>query len=743
MIASMRNISFDCLLIIYNQFSYLKMEQLSANNVFKLAADIVNNTSQSVFLTGKAGTGKTTFLHYIRQHADKNVIVAAPTGVAAINAGGVTLHSLLQLPFEPFIPNFEGKKKLDYHFKLRKSKIEMLRELDLLIIDEVSMLRSDMLDAIDYMLRRYRNNQQAFGGVQILFIGDLFQLPPVVQSAEWEQLKHYYPSPFFFHAQVLEHQIPLYIELKTIYRQQDQQFIDILNRIRNNCATPQDLYALNQKYNPTFQLPKEDRYVVLCTHNYKADRINNDELAKLRGQEFKFSGEVKGDFSDSSLPTETILTLKEGAQIMFVKNDAGENRRYYNGKLATISRLNEEGIQVRFENGDLMELESETWRNVRYRLNEESGEIEEEELGSFTQYPIRLAWAITIHKSQGLTFDRVVIDAGQAFAAGQVYVALSRCTSLDGIVLFSRITEQSISTDKFAIEFCKNEHSIEYLHQILENEKPRYCAEQLKKYFDWTPFIRSLHVLYELTTEKKIPKQEETQAMIAQVCSRAVEQQEIALNFTKELNKILSSNNPDLNHLKERVQKGILYFHKDVQQYIIIPIEEHLSSLKSASKIKLYLKKAKEIHATLLRLLERLESVRYGDINLTEGLVFDRLIPKEQTSEKEKKERKAKGETQRLSLSLFNEGKSIKDIAKERNLSTATIENHLAGFVLTGELTIGRLVDEKKLEYMLPLIEKMDSQSTLSTMKAKLPDECTYLEIRAVLNYIKLRNTNN
>ena len=312
---------------------------VSVNKVFELASDIVKHTSQSVFLTGKAGTGKTTFLHHIRKTIDKNVIVAAPTGVAAINAGGVTLHSLLQLPFEPFIPNFEGKKKLDYHFKLRKSKIEMLRELDLLIIDEVSMLRADMLDAIDYMLRRYRNNQEPFGGVQILFIGDMFQLPPVVQTAEWEQLKHYYPSPFFFHAQVLDSYPLLYIELKKIYRQQDQRFIDILNRVRNNCTSSQDLHILNQKYNPAFRPAKGDSYVTLCTHNYKTDRINNEELALLPGKEYVFKGEIKGDFSENSLPTECELLLKEGAQVMFVKNDVGENRRYYNGKLATVTQL--------------------------------------------------------------------------------------------------------------------------------------------------------------------------------------------------------------------------------------------------------------------------------------------------------------------------------------------------------------------------------------------------------------------
>ncbi|MBD8347313.1 helix-turn-helix domain-containing protein [Dysgonomonas sp. HGC4] len=715
------------------------METTSPNEIFKLAADIVRNTSQSVFLTGKAGTGKTTFLHYIRKNVDKNVIVAAPTGVASINAGGVTLHSLLQLPFEPFIPNLEGKKKLDFHFKLRKSKIEMLRELELLIIDEVSMLRADMLDAIDYMLKRYRNNQQLFGGVQILFIGDMYQLPPVAQQHEWDQLKQYYPSPFFFHAQALQNNMPLYVELKTIYRQSDQVFIDILNRIRNNCTTSGDLQILNQRYNPSFKLTAENRYIVLCTHNYKADKINSEQLDNLQTKGVSFSGKITGDFTDNSLPTDFNLVLKIGAQVMFVKNDVGEKRRYYNGKLAVISHLSKDKIVVRFEDGNEMELEEETWRNVRYSLNEDSGNIQEEELGAFTQYPIRLAWAITIHKSQGLTFDRVVIDAGQAFAAGQVYVALSRCTSLDGIVLFSRITADSIHTDQNAIAFSKEELKQDYLQQILEEEKPRYCADRLKKAFDWSPIVRSVHSLNQLAAEKNIPEKEKMQALFSQLYDKAIEEQKIAENFRRELSSILSATDPDINLLKDRVKKAVHYFHKDLQQNIILPIESHINSLKKASKVKLYLKGVREIHATLLSLLEKLEHIHYGNIELTSDLAFKQLTaPKvEEPIESEKKSKPQKGDSQRITLSLFNEGKTLKEIAAERNLSTTTIESHLSGFILTGELSIDQLISEEKQNYLLPRLKDIQPSTPLSSIKEELPKEYTYLDIKAMMNHIR------
>lgn len=714
----------------------------SSDKIFDLATDLVCNTSESIFLTGKAGTGKTTFLRHINKHSGKNTIVAAPTGIAAINAGGVTLHSLLQLPFEHFEPTFEGKKKLDFHLKLQKSKIELLRELDLLIIDEVSMLRADTLDAIDYILKRYRNNQAQFGGVQMLFIGDLFQLPPVVQKQEWDRLKMYYPSPFFYQAYALDDKKPLYIELKHVYRQTDQNFIEILNKVRCNSLNEKELDILNAKYNPDFQQTTDDRYVVLCTHNYKADKINATELLKIDTDEVVFEGDVKGDFNESSFPTDLSLTLKKDAQIMFVKNDTTEKRRYYNGKLGVISKLTKDKIYVCFDDNTEIEVEKETWRNIRYTLDEDSGDVEEKELGKYTQYPIRLAWAITIHKSQGLTFDRVIIDAGQAFAAGQVYVALSRCTSLDGIILHSKITASSIQTDQEAIDFAKNEMSENTLHKILEDRKPQYCAARLKKSFDWLPIVRTLHSFCVLVDDKKIPNKEDVKVLAYDIYHKGLEEQTIAQNFQKELDSILNNTNVDISFLQDRVSRAAIYFHKDLLEKIMNPLKYFIDSLKNASKVKQFQKRVKEIYISLAVLLLRLENIHYGDINLTKHLVFSSL-ESENVDNKEKESNitsRKKGDSKRLTLDLFNRGRSIEEIAKERNLAVSTVESHLTSFVLTGEVLAENLIAQDKLLLISSILEKDLNNIAIGVLKEQLPSTYSYFDIRVTINHLKFLN---
>ena len=408
-----------------------------------LAWNIIEKTSANLFLTGKAGTGKTTFLKQLKEKSPKRMVVLAPTGIAAINAGGVTIHSFFQLPLSPYLPgtSFGGNEKKKYQFSALKRKI--IRSIDLLVIDEISMVRSDLLDAIDSVLRRYRKHDLPFGGVQLLMIGDLHQLAPVVTDHEERMLRQYYDTPYFFSSKALQQAHYLTIELKKVYRQQDQEFISLLNQVRENKATTATLQALNKRYIPDFIPPKEDNYIRLTTHNAPAQRINEEELEALPSKAYSFTAEVEDNFPESSYPADYKLVLKQGAQIMFVKNDV--QHRFYNGMIGEVVSIDGSEIVVRSRDTDEeFELEKAEWANAKYTLNEETKEIEETVEGVFRQYPVRLAWAITIHKSQGLTFEHAIIDASRSFSYGQTYVALSRCKSLEGMVLSAPLSPSAI-----------------------------------------------------------------------------------------------------------------------------------------------------------------------------------------------------------------------------------------------------------------------------------------------------------
>jgi len=459
----------------------------SENHELNLAEDFVQYTGSHIFLTGKAGTGKTTFLHKLKEYTAKRMIITAPTGVAAINAGGVTLHSFFQLPFGPFIPGSQANEQSrQCLFRFSKEKKRIIKSLDLLVIDEISMVRADLLDSVDAVLRRHRRNDQPFGGVQLLMIGDLHQLSPVAKQDEWQLLKQYYESVYFFSSHALDQAQLVTIELKHIYRQSDARFIQLLNRVRDNRLDEASIGELNQRYIKNFVPEKDQGYITLTTHNNSADTINKDRLSALRGKEYCFDAEVSGDFPEHTYPTPFTLVLKKRAQVMFLRNDISFEKRYYNGKIGKIKSIADRQICITCpgESEDIV-VEAVEWENIRYKVDEENREIKEDIIGKFKQFPLKLAWAITIHKSQGLTFDKAVIDAESAFAHGQVYVALSRCKTLGGTVLSSPIPSRGIDTDESVLNFVERARQSLPSKSRLQAAKVFYQQKLLLECFDF------------------------------------------------------------------------------------------------------------------------------------------------------------------------------------------------------------------------------------------------------------------
>ena len=469
------------------------------NKELATAWDFVEHTGTSIFLTGKAGTGKTTFLKTIKERSSKRMIVVAPTGVAAINAAGMTIHSFFQLPLTPYVPGAAIRDRYDFS----KEKRRIIRSIDMVVIDEISMVRADLLDAIDFVLRRYRDATQPFGGAQLLMIGDLQQLTPVVTPKDEEILRNYYSTPYFFGSKALQQINYVTIQLTRVYRQQDEAFINILNHIRDGKPTQADLALLNQRCKPFFIPRPEEGYIRLTTHNNMADSYNENELRKLSGRSITFTAEVKGEFPPQNYPAEERLTLKAGAQVMFIKNDPSGRHLYYNGRIGHITSISNDEISVRCAGDEEdIKVEPQEWENTRYVLNPTTKIIESQVQGVFRQYPLRLAWAITIHKSQGLTFEHAIIDAGRSFASGQVYVALSRCKSLEGLVLASPIEPAGIINDGRVSDYiARQQQAAEESIEQLPNLKEEYYRLQLLDMFNFTDIYHAQQMLNRVLLE--------------------------------------------------------------------------------------------------------------------------------------------------------------------------------------------------------------------------------------------------
>lgn len=538
------------------------------NPELQLAWQFVENTGTHLFLTGKAGTGKTTFLRRLKEQSPKRMVILAPTGIAAINAGGVTIHSFFQLSFAPFVPETTFNSS-QTHYRFSKEKRNIIRSMDLLVIDEISMVRADLLDAIDSALRRYRDREKPFGGVQLLMIGDLQQLAPVVKENEWEMLKNYYETPYFFASRALRETVYMTIELKTVYRQSDTFFLSLLNKIRENQADDEVLNELNRRYQPGFRPRKEEGYIRLTTHNYQAQKVNDNELASLPGQTYSFRAEIDGTFPEYLYPADEVLTIKAGAQIMFLKNDPSSEKRYYNGMIGEVAAVNDAGMIVRGkDNGNEFQLLPEEWGNYKYVLNEETKEITEEIEGTFRQYPIRLAWAITIHKSQGLTFERAIIDARNSFAHGQTYVALSRCKTLEGMVLESPLRREAIISDSTVDNFTKEVEKNKPGNRQLHDMQKAYFFDLLSDLFNFYSLDQAYKRLLRLIDEdlyKLYPKQlAEYKELAPHIKEKIVE---VSQRFRNQYTRLINGSDDYAadQGLQERVRSGAGYFRKELE----------------------------------------------------------------------------------------------------------------------------------------------------------------------------------
>ena len=595
------------------------------NPELELASNFVEKTDRTIFLTGKAGTGKTTFLHDIKANSLKRLVVVAPTGVAAINAKGVTIHSFFQMPFGPILPDGKQSQNTNTSFqrKFNRTKIDIIKSLDLLIIDEISMVRADLLDGIDQVLRRYKNRNKVFGGVQVLMIGDLQQLSPVVKENEWELLKPYYDTPYFFSSNAFQQCNAISVELKHIYRQDNAAFIKILNEIRNNVLSQSSADALNKRYKPNFEPAKDEGYITLTTHNNRATDMNGLELDKIESKTLSYTAEVSGKFPEYSFPTQELLALKIGAQVMFIKNDSSHEKRYFNGKIGKIVYLNKDEITVRCPDDDFdIVVTPEIWENVNYSIDKDSKEISENIVGSFSQIPLRLAWAITIHKSQGLTFERAIIDAQASFAHGQTYVALSRCRTLEGVVLKSAISERSIINDLRVTTFNENVSNNPPNKEILNTSQKVYQLNIISELFNFYQFLYPIKRLIDIYYKNRSSLKGNIIEVLESIKDVGVTKLlQVSTGFDQQLKELSTTTlEPEKDStIQERFEKARVYFLERTKDKIKEPLDSlsYTTDNKEVDKeIRKQLKTLEELLAIKLFCLNALE----GGFNVSEYL---------------------------------------------------------------------------------------------------------------------------
>ena len=807
------------------------------NKELELAWSFVNNTNRSIFLTGKAGTGKTAFLHRLRMHSSKRMVVVAPTGVAAINAKGVTMHSFFQMPFGPILPDTDLNASTTFNRKFNKTKINIIKSMDLLVIDEVSMVRCDLLDAIDRTLRRFRNKNKVFGGVQLLMIGDLQQLSPVIKEQEWGLLSHVYKNGFFFSSHAFQQCAALTIELKHIYRQENPEFIKILNAIRNNQLDDKLAQELNKRFIPNFTPKPDEGYISLTTHNNKAEATNKAELAKLKSKTFTYNAKVDGKFPEYSYPNKELLELKVGAQVMFIKNDSSPEKRYFNGKIGQIKHLDSDEVVVHCPDDDYsIIVKPEIWENINYSVDVETRGITEEKIGSYTQMPLRLAWSITIHKSQGLTFEKAIIDAEGAFAHGQTYVALSRCKSLDGLVLKSKIQTNHIISDSNIATFNAYAEQHKPNNKVLEKSEKEFQLGLIADMFDFYVFLHPVNRVLDIYYKNKTIIEGPVEKTFLSIKESLTNFLKVVNGFNSQLKKFCETEGlaEKSELIQERFKKAIEYFKSETETHLAKPLKtfsfttdnqaigseltKHIDNFEELLVVKaiyfnglingfntqqfldlrtksVFVDKEKpKKHRKMVvegtsnvELFEKLRILR-NTIAQEKDLIHYQIFTQKSLYEKcetlpisksellkvngmgksrvEKyghailkvikeycneegietsdeaeifdapKPKRKRGDTNKESLTLFKEGKTIQQIADIRSLNENTIFGHLASFIPSGEVKVADLMPTAHYNELKTAISQISFEN-LSDLKHQLDEKYSYGELRLVLEDLK------